>query len=65
MEIIMKYIATWCWQLLAIKFLIGAILLFAMPRTLITQSFYVAFFLIFIGCQYMALKRKKELYENE
>ena len=58
------YIATWNWQILALLFLVSSFITFALPRTLITSSIYVAFFLIFICCQYMALKRKKEL-QNE
>jgi len=61
----MNYIAVWNWQILALNFLIASFICFALPRTLITSSSYVAFFLIFIGCQFMSLKRKKEMVQDE
>ena len=64
MNEIMQYVSIWGWQIMAIKFLIGSFISFALPRTLITQSVYVAFFLLFIACQFMSLKRKKELQNN-
>jgi len=64
MNDIMGYVACWNWQILAFNFLIASFICFALPRTLITSSFYVAFFLVFIGCQYITLKRKKELQDE-
>jgi len=63
--IITKYLGTWFWQIISLMFLLSSFIMFALPRTLSTQSFYVGFFLIFIGCEYMALKRKKELNETK
>ena len=60
-EIIMKYTAIWGWQIISLMFLIASLIFFALPRTLTTSSFYVAFFLIFAGCEFVTLKRKREL----
>jgi len=62
--IITKFCSCLFWQLTALLFLIGSFIMFALPRSLITSSFYVALFLIFIICEYMSLKRKREL-KNE
>jgi len=65
-ENIAKYIAAWGWFTLALMFLSLGFILFAMPRTTISMSFYVAFVLVFIGCMFMALKRRSEFFnENE
>ena len=63
-KIITGYISAWGWQLMAMLFLSLALVLFAMPRTLRTSVVYVAFFLVFVFCEYKTLKRKKEI-ENE
>ena len=63
-KIITTYLGVWFWQTFAIMFLLTSFIMFALPRTLTTSSFYVSLFLIFVGCEYMSLKRKKEL-ENE
>jgi len=60
-----QYTAIWGWQSMAINFLIGSLIVFSLPRTLITQSVYVSLFLLFIACQFMSLKRKKELQNEE
>ena len=64
LELITKYIATWGWQILSMLFLSTSIILFALPRTLITQAMYVAMFLVFAICLFMSLKRKQELYNE-
>jgi len=61
LNIITIFISAWCWQIISIIFLTASIIMFAMPRTLITSSFYVAMFLIFVFGQYQALKRRKEI----
>ena len=63
-EIMTKYIAAWGWQLLSMIFLSSSIILFSLPRTLITQTMYVAMFLVFVICLFMSLKRKKELFNE-
>ena len=59
-----KYLAAWCWQILAIIFLCFAFLFIALPDDLTTSVFSIAFLLIFGCCEAMALKRRKEFYEN-
>jgi len=63
-ELITKYIAVWGWQTLAMLFLSSSLIIFSLPRSLISQSLYVALFLIFAGCQFISLKRKKEIYNE-
>lgn len=63
-KLIMTYIGAWCWQILSMLFLVASFIMFALPRTLTTSSFYVALFLIFVGCEFMSMKRKREL-QNE
>ena len=63
-DIIIKYISAWNWQILSILFLLTSLIMFALPRTLSTQSFYIGLFLVFIGCEFMSLKRKKELKDE-
>ena len=60
-RITLKYISTWMWHIIALMFLISDLIVFALPRTLITQSIYVALFLLFVASEFMALKRKREL----
>lgn len=63
-ELLTKYIAAWSWQIIAIIFLTASFIFFSLPRTLKTNALYIAFFLVFIGCEYMALRRKREVYED-
>lgn len=63
--IIMSYVSTWNWQLLAILFLISSFIMFALPRTTITSAFYVGLFLVFIVCEFFTLKRKRELEKGQ
>ncbi len=63
-KFITTYISAWLWQCIALMFLLTSFIMFALPRTLTTQSFYVGLFLIFVGCEYMMLKRKKELVND-
>lgn len=59
-----KYLSAWCWQILAIIFLCFGFLFLALPTSLISNVFFISFILIFIGCEAMAIKRRKEFYEN-
>jgi len=63
-QLVIKYISVWMWQILSILFLLSSLIMFALPRTLSTQSFYIGLFLVFIGCEFMSLKRKKELKDE-
>jgi len=62
--VLTNYISSWGWQIIAIIFLIGSTLMFALPRSLITQTFYITFFLIFWVCEFKSLKRQKEVYRD-
>ena len=61
-SLITTYIATWGWQILAIMSLFFSFV-FMVFEGLMADSFYVALFFVFIGCEYMALKRKKEVQD--
>lgn len=60
-SILTAFLSTWFWQILAIQFLCFSFLFFALPRSLVTQVFYISFFLIFIFCEYKSLIRRKKL----
>lgn len=67
-SLITKYIAAWFWQVISIMFLIASLFLFAISANLIGDAMYVAFFLVFIICQFYSFKRRQEFYlefENE
>lgn len=59
------FISAWAWQIISLKFLVGGVILFALPRTNITAIMFVAFFGLFIIGQFMANKRKKEVQGDE
>jgi len=61
LNLLTTYIATWAWQLIAIIFLVTALIIFALPRSLISESLYVACFIIFIICEFVSFKKQKEL----
>jgi len=67
-EIINKltnYIAAWGWHLTAMMFLIGCMIMIALPANLSTAVFSISFLIMFFACEFMALKRKMEVYEDE
>lgn len=64
-KILTNYIAAWGWQLLSIMFLLTSLTMFALPRTLTTQSFYLGLFLIFVGCQFTSIRRKREVQSGK
>jgi len=54
------YISVWGWNLLSFILLIASIILIALPRTLFSLVFGVAFFFAFVMSEFMMLKRRKE-----
>ena len=62
--IITKFVTAWCWQILAIMFLCFGFLFVALPNTLTTNVFSVSFILIFLACEGVAIKRRREVYED-
>ena len=64
-QLITKYIAVWGYQLIAIIFLVNSLILFSMTRTYINAVFIISLFLLFVFCEYLSLKRKREFYEYE
>lgn len=63
-KLITNYISAWGWQIIALMFLLTALIMFALPRTLTTSALYVATILLFIGCEFISIKRKREV-QNE
>jgi len=61
--IITRYISAWGWNIIAILFLCSSFIMVAMSRTIATSVFATSFFVLFAVCEYIALKRKKEVYE--
>lgn len=59
---ITSYIAAWGWQILSFICLSTFMLLIAITNNLVGIIFGVAFFISFVGCQYMSHKRKREVY---
>ena len=60
----LKFFSAWGWQILAIIFLTSTCIIVALPINLTTVVFSIVFLSMFIGCEYMALKRKKEFYNE-
>ena len=63
-KLITTFITAWCWQILAMIFLCSSFIFIALPNTLTTNVFSVSFIVIFLSCEAMAIKRRKELYES-
>lgn len=59
------YIAVWGWQIIGMIFLSASFIFFAMPESVAANVFQVSFFLAFVMCLYMTLKRKREFYEED
>lgn len=60
--LITNYIAAWGWQILAIMSLFFSFI-FMILEGLMADAFYVALFFVFVGCEYMSLKRKREVQD--
>ena len=60
---ITSFISAWGWQILAMMSLFFSMLFLSLPRTMMTIVFYVALFFVFIGCEFISLKRKSEVQE--
>jgi len=63
-ETLTKYISVWGWQLLTIIFLCFAFVFFALPRTFFTLVFGIAFIFIFIICESITIRRRREFNGN-
>lgn len=61
LETLIYYVSTWMWQVIALMFLIASFTLFALRSNLKTNVLYLAFFFIFVGCEFMAFKRRRRL----
>jgi len=64
-KLITTFITAWGWQILAIIFLCFGFLFLALPKSLTSNVFFVSFIIIFLACEAMVIKRRREFYENE
>lgn len=60
--LITNYIAAWGWQILAMMSLLFSFI-FMTLEGLMADAFYVSLFFVFVGCECMSLKRKKEVQD--
>jgi len=60
----LTYISSWNWQIISWIFFSTSIILFAIPKTILTSVFSVVFFLLFIGCEYKSFKRREDFYNE-
>lgn len=63
-KVITLYISVWGWQILSMLSFSTSLIMFALPTTLMSNVLFVVFFLLFMAGQYMAHKRKGEMYAN-
>jgi len=62
---LMSYIGVWGWQIISMLFLVGALIVVVMPIGLVRNAVLVACVLSWVMCEYMMLKRKKELRDYD
>jgi len=63
-RIVTTFISAWGWQILAMLFLCSSLTVFTIPRTQISTPILIIFFLLFIGCEFASLARKKKVMEE-
>jgi len=61
-ETLIRYISVWNWQILAIMFLIGSMIMLSLQINTKTQVFSIAFLISFFICEFIMFKRKVGLY---
>ena len=62
-KIITLYLAAWFWQVIAMLFLVGGLVVYSFPKTTLNSIISVAMFLVFIGCEFVSFKRRNEIVE--
>ena len=62
--LLMKYITVWGWQIISIIFFAASLLLLAIPRTVMSLTFFIVTLSLFFICEYICFKRRKELIEK-
>jgi len=60
-DFLTRYFAVWGWMILSMIFLVGGLVVYALPNDNITGAIYVALVVSSLGCIAMVLKRKKEI----
>jgi len=63
-ETLTEYIAIWFNHIIALMFLIASLIMFALPRTIITSVLYVSTFFIFSYIEIKTIMRKRD-FQNE
>ena len=64
-KLITTFISSWGWQILAMLFLTSSLILFSIERTGISRILFIVLFLLFIGCEFKSLIRKRDVMEEE
>jgi len=66
-KIITTFISAWAWQILAMLFLCSSLIVFAISqtRTLVSSLIFFITFLLFVGCEFASLRRKKKVLEED
>ena len=63
-KVLTEYIAIWFNHTMALMFFIASTIMFALPRTLITSTFYLSFFIVFAFWEIKTFRRKRA-FEND
>lgn len=61
---LVEYASVWGWQIQAILFFCFSVILLAIPRTIFSLVLGIAFFFIFIVCEFVMIRRRREFNEN-
>ncbi|HJX50110.1 MAG TPA: hypothetical protein VJ438_01475 [Candidatus Nanoarchaeia archaeon] len=64
-ETLTLYISAWNWQILAMIFLMFTLLFLTIVKTLSSVVFTLVGIILFVGCEYISLKRRGEFFEEE
>jgi len=67
-DIILRYIAVWGWQILSVIFLCSSIILVSLLDKTVALVFFLSFFVVFVALQIRAFSKKRRILsigENE
>jgi len=63
-KILTSYISAWSWQILAMLFLSTALLAVSLPTSFASQIVYIVATLIFIICEFISFRKRREFYDS-
>lgn len=64
LNILIKFISAWNWHLIAMMFLIGAIIVITLPVSIKTIIISIAFLIVFFFSEVIAYLRQREVYNE-